>query len=363
MLFDHTHYVPILKGKEGEYQALRELTPAVRSKLTPLIEPIPIPFDYANDVPLKTVDEHLANFASKIEANWGPDPVFFDLDWIPASERIADGSHPLKFVFDGARDKGLQAIPVTGLNRDGAYQDAVKDAIDADSRGVCIRLESDDLDDMTILEPQLDGLVAFFGVMKHDVDLIIDFSSIDPSSATPMQIAASSIIATLPSIMDWRTLTFAASAFPPDLSRLAPNSVTPLPRTEWAIWLWLAARRARLRRLPTFGDYAIAHPDWTEVDPRLMKMSAQLRYTIDDDWLIFKKRNTRDFGFEQFKEICAELIGRSEYRGAAFSWGDNAISDYANPSTGTGNPMIWRKIGTNHHLTMVVTQIASVPGL
>jgi hypothetical protein len=362
-MFDHTHYVPILKGKEGEYNALRELTPAIKEGLTPLIEPIPIPYDFANEVPAKTVDEHLANFISKIVLNWGLGTIFFDLDWIPESERMADGRHPLKFIFDGARTAGSQAIPVTGLNRDAAYQDAVKDAIDSDHRGVCIRLESDDLDDLSTLGSQLDTLVAFFGVAKSDVDLLVDFAAIDPQSAVPMQIAASSIIGTLPSIMDWRTLTFAASAFPPDLSRLAANSVTPLPRTEWTIWLWLAARRARLRRLPTFGDYAIAHPGWTEVDPRLMKMSAQLRYTIDIEWLVFKARNTKDFGFGQFKQICAALIARPEYRGASFSWGDNAINDYANPSTGPGNATIWRKIGTNHHVTMVVTQIASVPGL
>jgi hypothetical protein len=362
-MFDHTHYVPILKGKEGEYQALRELTPAIRNRLTPLIEPIPIPYDFEHEIPAKTVDEHLQNFIGKIVLNWGLDPIFFDLDWIPAAERMADGRHPLKFIFDGARDKGSQAIPVTGLNRNGDYQDAVKDALDSDNRGICVRLESDDLDDLTDLESQLDTLLAFFGITPTDVDLLVDFASIDPQSAVPMQIAASSIIGALPAIIDWRTLTFAASAFPPDLSRLPANSVTPLPRTEWAIWLWLAARRARLRRLPTFGDYAIAHPGWTEIDARLMKMSAQLRYTTDVDWLVFKKRNTREFGFAQFKEICSDLIGRPEYKGSSFGWGDNAIDEYALPSTGTGNATTWRKIGTNHHATMVVTQISSVPGL
>src|SRR5882724_8756793 len=121
-MFDHAHYVPILKGKEGEYQALRELTPAIRNGLTPLIEPIPIPYDFANEVPAKTVDQHLGNFISKIEASWGLDPIFFDLDWIPDLERMADGRHPLKFIFDAARAAGSQAIPVTGLNRDAAYQ-------------------------------------------------------------------------------------------------------------------------------------------------------------------------------------------------------------------------------------------------
>jgi Beta protein len=43
-------------------------------------------------------------------------------------------------------------------------------------------------------------------------------------------------------------------------------------------------------RLPTFGDYAVAHPDPSrgDVDPKVMSISAGLRYTIDDEWLVAK---------------------------------------------------------------------------
>jgi hypothetical protein len=58
-MFDHTQYVPILKGKEGEYSALRELTGSVKDLLTPLAEIPSIPYDFENDAPAKTVDEHL----------------------------------------------------------------------------------------------------------------------------------------------------------------------------------------------------------------------------------------------------------------------------------------------------------------
>src|ERR1043165_6479537 len=158
--FDHKHYVPILKGKEREYLALRELAGDARDRLTPLIEPTPIPYDFENGAPAKTVDAHLANAVSKIVTNWGLDPVFIDLDWIPSSETMTDGRHPLKFIFDGARAVELQAIPVTGINRDAAYQAAVKNALDSDHRGVCIRVESDDLDDLIDLNSSLIALLG-----------------------------------------------------------------------------------------------------------------------------------------------------------------------------------------------------------
>ena len=48
-------YVPVLKGKEGEYGALEELSIDVRSHVMPLIEIPDVPYDYANDSPAKSL--------------------------------------------------------------------------------------------------------------------------------------------------------------------------------------------------------------------------------------------------------------------------------------------------------------------
>jgi len=268
----------------------------------------------------------------------------------------------LKFVFDAARTANLRAIPVTGINRTSDYQNAAKEANDIDHFGVCLRLENEDLSDPD-LHTKVDDLVGFFGEFAHNMDLVVDFGAVSDSIANALLFAASSIIANLPGVRDWRTLTFAATGFPQDLGGVEPRTVKAIQRTEWTLWQNLAARRSRLIRLPSFGDYGIAHPIPNEIDPRLMKMSAQLRYTSDDTWLVFKARNVKDYGYEQFNGICRNLVGRSEYKGAPFSWGDNQISVCATPGAPSGNATTWRRIGTNHHLTFVVDQLASVPGL
>ncbi len=65
-MFDHRHYVPILKGKEGEYLSLRDLDLTVRIAFTPLIEVPQIPWDHQTESPAKTVDEHLRNVATRV---------------------------------------------------------------------------------------------------------------------------------------------------------------------------------------------------------------------------------------------------------------------------------------------------------
>jgi len=58
-MFSHNHYVPILKGRDGEYGALQTLASNVRVALTPLLELPPIPWDYEEEAPAKTIDQHL----------------------------------------------------------------------------------------------------------------------------------------------------------------------------------------------------------------------------------------------------------------------------------------------------------------
>ena len=361
-MFDHTHYVPILKGKEGEYLALKDLTILAKNGLTPVIEIPSIPYDFDNERPAKTVEKHIEKVVQKIETCWGVDrAMFLDFSLIPPSELMPDGSQPIKFIFDGARQRNLRLIPVTGVDRTDEYQNAVKEANDQDNYGICFRLAGEDFEDMVELGAKVNSLLSLFGVAPSDVDLLVDLESVIGSQSGTLLLAARSVIGTLPLVRDWRTLTLAASAFPQDLQHLPAQTMTPVPRTEWLTWRTLAASGHKLLRVPTFGDYAIAHPVPNELDPRIIRMSAQLRYTTDEDWLVFKERNVIRHGFDQFNNICRTLVARPEFKGEGYSAGDTAINACAVPGASSGNAMTWRRIGTNHHLTLVVDQLASLP--
>jgi hypothetical protein len=97
-----------------------------------------------------------------------------------------------------------------------------------------------------------------------------------------------------------------------------------------------------------------------EVDPRVMKPSASIRYTTDENWLVVKGKNLRDYSFDEFYYVCRDLIARPEYCGPAFSWGDWYINECANVREGPGNLTTWRKVGTSHHLAFVANQIANL---
>lgn len=357
---EHNHYVPILKGRQGEYTALGALRDHVRAQITPLVEVAPVPWDFESDTAAKSVDAHLEPVAAALAQCWGTGrPVFVDLTWI-AEDSTEAGLHPVESVLNEARQLDLKAIPVAGVARSDPYLAAVATALARDDRGVCLRLERDDLRNLNRLGRTLNTTCAALGADREQVDLILDFKDYDGGQAPAIEMAASVALTSLPNPDDWRSLALAGGGFPLNLTGIGAE--TRIARADWDVWRTLTVDRAdEMPRRPAFADYAVQHPEPQEIDPRLMRMSASLRYATPTEWLILKGRNVRDYGFEQFHDLCADLVPRPEFRGPDFSEGDRLIASSANRNGGPGNATTWRKIATNHHLETVADQIANLP--
>ncbi len=191
--------------------------------------------------------------------------------------------------------------------------------------------------------------------------MILDLRSIAP----PRQIDIDSLITliqSIPRLREWRSFTMTATSFPENLIGLPPADASLVERVEWALWLDVWRRQRDVSRRPTFGDYGISHPEPAEVDPRIMRASASIRYTTENAWLVLKGRNLRDNGYGQFHQVSAELIQSAEYEGPEFSKGDEYIYECACRRDGPGNLTTWRKMGTSHPLAFVVRQLATQYG-
>ena len=355
-MFGENHYVPILKWKRGEQKALEYVSNASKSNITPLIEIVPVPYDFVNEQPAKTIDQHLSSTGEQIANAWGLErPVFIDLYWVDPNERMNNGDHPLTHVINDAHAHNMNLIPVTGYNRDNAYQQAVKDAHIQDGNGICIRLEDDDFLDIATI---INDLQNSLEITPESIDLIIDLKEISHSTLNANVIMITSVINSIPNINRYRTLTLCSSAFPATLSGITSGSIGSIARIEWDLWTLLHLRRA-LGRIPTFGDYAIANLLYSEINPRIMQMSANIRYTTTNEWLIFRGRSIKVHGWGQVRNLAHQITSHLNYSGATFSWGDQYIADCAANNGGTGNAETWRRVGTNHHIEFIIKQIAN----
>ena len=359
-MFARDHYLPILKGRGGEYGALQTLGHSTRRALTPLVEISPIPWDFEAAQPRKTIDQHLHNVGKKILGAWGTGRcLFVDLLWIPESERMIDGGHPITHVFQSLRSRRVEAVPVVSLLREDEYLRACRAIVDQDNRGVCVRIQREDFTEFDDIGGTLMRILNTVGATVQNADLIFDLRALTPDGRNLGVDAVVNLANRLPRLGEWRTFTVAATSFPPNLTGYPPSDSSLIPRQEWVLWTELTRQPSRIARIPTFGDYVISHPEPAEVDPRVMRPSASVRYTHDAAWLILKERNLRDYGFEQFHKLCRGLVQRAEYSGRQFSWGDQYIDDCAAERVGTGNLMTWRKVGTSHHLAYAVHQLAN----
>ena len=222
-----------------------------------------------------------------------------------------------------------------------------------------------DLEAVSELEAQIKSLLKFLAVDASKVDLIVDFGPSVPSrAALPYQINA------LPLLKSWRTLTVASSSFPVNMENVARNSIVEFERREWTAWTFLRSKAKMVERMPTFADYAINHPELTEIDPRIMRMSPNIRYTSEANYVIAKgeayprkkdpKKKTGVAAGDQYPRLAQMIMNHPSWRNKKFSWGDSFIEECSRKAR-VGSATNWRAVGTCHHIASVVQQIANLP--
>lgn len=356
----HHDYVPALKWRQGEYQALWRLSESHKTNTVPLIEITPPDFDFELWKPSKTIDEHLEYFAKRLKAKWGARLALLDCGLLPAATRMANGTHPLNYLYDTAVNLGANLIPTTSFDRDSAYQRAVYEIDAAGDTGAALRCGLEDVLDPDF-DDNVDALLDVVGIDANNLDILLDLRS---PNFEPLADLAATIVAALSNATTFdncRSTTLIATAFPDSMAKVTP----PLqfwPRREWLLYKAVILALPTGVRIPAFGDYAISGPEFAQGDMRLLKPSATVRYAVDDGWLIAKGVNVRDNGFAQCRALCGSIVSSGRFLGSSFSLGSAYVHDCRAGTAKTGNLTTWRWVGTNHHIAKAVVDLSTLHG-
>jgi len=353
--FKSDHYVPVLFTKAGERDALKALDDASKVALTPLLVVHPIAYDFERDQPEKTIDAHLAKLPSELVKSWGKRDAFIDVRHVDDGEAMADGSHPIQWIVSNARAEGLTLIPVVTPSNSAQYVDGVRQLLSGQTDEVCLRLDAGEWP----IPPQdaaIDRFIQNLGATRSTVHLVLDLKDETEASA---RFAIATALRNLTSPGSWKTLTVTATAMP----QVTPpgRGIHEVPRAEWLNYRDLVDNTKFGARQPTFGDYGIAHPDpLADIDPRMLQISAKLKYTCEDKWLLvrgglFKGNAGRSGGSDEIRPVARQLAAHDEFDNAHCG-GERWIAAAAGTGP-AGNPRTWVKIGTWHHLQRVVDQI------
>ena len=116
------------------------------------------------------------------------------------------------------------------------------------------------------------------------------------------------------------SVTLLGTSFPESLAGL-DRGVTEIPRSEWTLWRGLYENRSKLPLLPGYGDYGVAPVPPPEVNPRVMRMSVNLRYTTETSWLIARGRYVKEGGKNEFFGLCRLIRGQGRVSGSRVQLG------------------------------------------
>lgn len=132
-MFGPADYVPILRWKQAERYALKNLHDDDRARITPLIELTPTIFKSrrtAKQEPqMLDPAQVLGKKAKKLLETCLNRPFFLDLRHVTAEVARTRGKiHALPYLAELGRDYKLAIVPVTGLLPNDKYQLSVREA-------------------------------------------------------------------------------------------------------------------------------------------------------------------------------------------------------------------------------------------
>lgn len=357
-LTDQT-YVPALRWRMGEYQALMRLSKAAKDRVVPFITIPEIEFDFDTWEPKKSVHEHIHPFAARFKAKWHKRPA-----WIAVHKKIVDGSMNdgrdiYSYVFEGLREFEASAVPALSLDPDQRIIRSVAEIIKRDSLGVAVAVRLEDLMQENLAE-RIAELSDALGVESCDVDLIVDLGG---PNFEPYDAFSSALVVALKKLDNldrFRNFVLIGTAIPETYKDIG-KGFDELPRHEWLFYQQLLATPSPGLRRPTYGDYTIVHPDFTPVDMRMIKPAGKLIYTTPKTWWMRKGGAFRG-NEEQMHEHCAALVGTDAFKGSDYSSGDDYIAKCAVKEVGPSNQTRWKNVAINHHITHVLDDLATLGG-
>lgn len=207
-----------------------------------------------------------------------------------------------------------------------------------------------------LVNQRIQELMALFDLAEKDVDIVIPFGFLSGGNFANEVRTLNEIEARLINFPNYRSRIISSGSFPVDVTALAIDTVTDLPRHELTLFRTLVNNT---KTTLTYADFGNIHCIYDSTK-RGFEGSASLKYTTNTAFKIFRGRkpSEHEAGFGQYINHCKALVALDEYDGRDFSYGDEMIDKYANEElSGNGNATSWITITLNHHLTKVAQQV------
>ncbi|WP_373413728.1 hypothetical protein [Ensifer aridi] len=335
-------YVPILRWKRGERVALQRLTAQARARTMPLVLLGSEQFKVKAATKAHAAVPAPQVFVRDVLSDWGKGTFFLDASSLPTQGTQA---HPVATIAAVARAANASMIPVVHLGASHAYVSAVTAIKNIDGRGVCLRIDMQELFSVAHWLPKWPFPIG-------ETDLIVDFGE-NVASAAALGTALDAAFKGLNAHSKWRSITVAGTSMPANFTGYTAGQ-HHITRIEAQLW-------SRLSALPLpyqldYGDFASIT---TGVTPTNIAWGypINVKYTLPTHFLIFRGvRTTGPSGVDmdvQLRGHANGIAGYSPRYPVASSWGDQTIDQIAVGKADPKGLEHWVQLSVNRHIELM----------
>jgi len=336
------HYVPVIKSKANDIDAIVRSSPLTRTSIKPLFEP-PISIE---DNQVRT---DLSKAADAILKRLPGIPFYFDpLSFEAEFRQLAS--------LGRMAQEGKQVSPTFGVHRLPSNAHALKHILHMYSLPLGIRVELQDMDESP--EVSWSKIIEFSAKVEvnlSNIELILDLRYIVADKAKRMSASILKFITLPPEHLRPRLITLIGSSAVASVSGIDIDGQSPVRRVERDVWMEVNFELDGARTVQ-FGDYGVLNPDFVFSGPN-PNANAKIRYSHSAFHQIFRGHGLyRPARFDQYHDLAKRVVNSKWFAGDAFSYGDSYIAACAACTDGPGNLATWVKVDTNHHLELVSRQ-------
>lgn len=336
------NYVPVIKSKANDIDAIVRASSLTRASIKPLLEPpISIEENQVRTNLSKTADAILKHLP---DIQFYFDPLSFEAEF----RQLASIGH--------IAQEGKQVSPTFGVHRLPSNANALKHIVQTYSLPLGIRVELQDMDESP--EITWSKIVEFSAKMEinvRNIELILDLRHVIADKANRISTSVLNFITLPPEHLRPRSIILIGSSAVASVSGIDIDGQSPVRRVERDIWMNVNFELDGMRTVQ-FGDYGVLNPDFVFSGPN-PNANAKIRYSHGAFHQIFRGHGLyRPARFDQYHDLAKRVVDSKWFAGNAFSYGDSYIAACAVGTDGPGNLATWVKVDTNHHLELVSRQ-------
>ena len=345
-------YIPILKARQPELSALAVTSNQTLSEMIPLLEIMNFPTAVLNkvqgadsEIPPPAIEKHIFDQLNRIaDALPQKSKAFIDIYQL-SRDILWRYPYLTRKAFLHLFLRGICAIPVIHADTPAVILAELKEIQEIIDCGYMIRLNRLDL-------PRINEFQAYLECKPDKIDLLLDYGAVVNDKTDALVASAAGFINHwLPCVMEWRSLTLAAGAFPASVRGHSQAAAQTFARLDSRFWRRLIQQG--VKRNPWLADYGVLNPLVPAPRGKYSSMVG-IPYTTSDQWILLQGDKANRFSL---RNGCRQLLKSIEYDGKDFSYADRQLLLFALDEIETLDSIQRRIIAYNRHFEKICSML------